>query len=111
MINLVHPSDKFSTAKNQSPGSLITSSGIFPELPHLEEEIGVADDDEERLGPGDGHVEPLRVPEESELVTEVVGEELGLRAHRRHDDHLPLLLKQSAMEPFAREGVTRGDSG
>ena len=69
---------------------------------HLEKKVWVPDDDEEGLGPRDGHVEPLRVPQESQLVPEVVRQELLLRAHRRHDDHLTLLSAVGcAMEPFA----------
>ena len=49
---------------------------------HLEEEVGVAHDDEERLGPRDGDVEALRVAQEAELVAEVVREELRLRVRR-----------------------------
>ena len=45
---------------------------------HLTQDVRVADDDEERLGPGDGHVEPLGVREEAESVLQVEIDELLL---------------------------------
>ena len=39
--------------------------------------MGVADHDEERLGPGDGHVEPLGVGEEAQPVLVVQRDILG----------------------------------
>ena len=78
----------------------------------LEEEVGVPYDDEERLGPRDGHVEPLGVAQESQLVAEVVRQELLLRAHSRHDDHLPLLAGRSSSNRtcslFFGKGFTPG---
>ena len=45
---------------------------------HLTQDVWVSDDNEEGLGPGDGHVEPLGVCEEAESVLEVQVDELGV---------------------------------
>ena len=55
------------------------------------EHVRVTDDDEECLGPGDGHVKPSGLEEQTNTVGRVVGYVARRRTHRRHDDNLLLL--------------------
>jgi len=63
----------------------------------LSKNVRIADDDHERLGAGDGNVEPLAALQKAELVLVISVDVLNLGANTGNDDHPSLL----ALELFS----------
>ena len=61
--------------------------------------MGVSHHDQQRLGPGDGHIEPLGVLEEAQLVLVVRVDILRGAADRGHNDDSPLLALELLRAP------------
>ena len=68
-------------------------------MAHLAEEVGVANDDQKGLCSADGHVEPLGVAKETNVMTEVRGHQIGRRAY--------LHTREREREREEREGERR----